>query len=185
MNPPGSARGRSPSVGSAAAAPSPRHNAGPSWSTYKVGDLVQYHSASHGDWLPATIIKVDPQGKVIIDLKPNTWMPKEEQASKLRPRQSAQPASRCASPMGSRRPSSEERNFPQRGMTPSRAQSPSRAASPRRAMSRDAPPNRAASPSHYAPREAAANGTPRVRPPGIPRAAASPLRAGGRSIAGV
>merc|ERR1712048_312162 len=71
---PNSARGRSPSVG-----------AKPTWGAYKVGDPVEYHSSSHKDWLPASIIKVDANGRIIIDLKPNTWITKEEQVGKIRP----------------------------------------------------------------------------------------------------
>jgi len=201
---PSSNRGRSPSVGSLT--PSAQGSGAPSWSTYKVGDMVEYHSSSHKDWLPATITKVDAQGRVIIDLKPNTWMTKEEQATKIRPRRMApapQSGSRCASPM--RRQSSVDRvgltpgyaspggGVP-RAMTPSyRAPSPSgRVQSPSRALSRDRPSSRAASPSgRYAADSAGYGvGTPRmgVRPPGIPRVgagAASPLRSGGRSIAGM
>jgi len=54
--------------------------------TFKKGDYVEYHSATHSDWLPAKVIKEEPGGKVVIDLKPNTWMSQEEQLQKLRHR---------------------------------------------------------------------------------------------------
>merc|ERR1712066_1052213 len=53
---------------------------------YVKGDLCEFWSNSHGDWLPATIINTDGSGRIQIDLKPNTWITREEQSSKLRPR---------------------------------------------------------------------------------------------------
>lgn len=52
--------------------------------TYCKGDAVEYHSSSHADWLPAVVISTNDVGDIIIDLKPNTWIPKEEQAGKVR-----------------------------------------------------------------------------------------------------
>merc|ERR1719237_880985 len=71
---------------------------------YKKSDLVEYYSNSHKDWLPATIINVDYEGRIIIDLKPNTWISRDEQATRVRLRKTpaglnGRPGSRCASPM--------------------------------------------------------------------------------------
>ncbi|CAE8582727.1 unnamed protein product [Polarella glacialis] len=53
---------------------------------YRAGDLVEYHSNTHQDWLPAAVLSVDGAGRIVIDLKPNTWMNAEEQSRKIRPR---------------------------------------------------------------------------------------------------
>lgn len=138
---------------------------------YRRGDLVEYHSASHGDWLPAVITNTNTDGKVVIDLKPNTWLGKEEQALKLRPRpKAARPGSRAASPM-MRSPSAG-------AIRPVRASSRDvRAESP---FLRARPPSAGARP--------ASGGAPFQRPPGVPLASPqrqpSPLRQGGRNIVG-
>eukprot|EP00928_Gymnodinium_smaydae_P049423 TRINITY_DN3316_c0_g1_i1.p1 TRINITY_DN3316_c0_g1~~TRINITY_DN3316_c0_g1_i1.p1 ORF type:complete len:540 (+),score=98.27 TRINITY_DN3316_c0_g1_i1:182-1801(+) len=54
--------------------------------SYRRGDLVEYHSSTHKDWLPATVVNVDVDGRIIIDLKPNTWLTREAQANSVRPR---------------------------------------------------------------------------------------------------
>lgn len=176
---------RSPSVGSGVGSGAPA----PLWGSYKVGDQVEFLSTSHKEWLPATIIRVDSEGRIIIDLKPNTWISKEEQQNRVRPKAQKAPAyqqrqsgSRAASPMLQRN-ASAERGYPGQASPAggARAGTPSRASSPRRALSRDAPPSRGASPRGGV----GPYGTPR-RPPGMPPArAASPLRSGGRSIAGM
>lgn len=56
---------------------------------YKKNDLVEYHSSTHQEWLPASVLGVDTIGRIQIDLKPNTWISVEEQASKIRPRRAA------------------------------------------------------------------------------------------------
>jgi NIMA (never in mitosis gene a)-related kinase len=53
---------------------------------YRRNDLVEYHSNTHKDWLPATVVSVDAEGRIVIDLKPNTWIPRETQAAQVRPR---------------------------------------------------------------------------------------------------
>jgi len=175
---------RSPSMG-AADRPGSRAGGGgaaPVWGMYKKSDLVEYYSNSHKDWLPATIINVDYEGRIIIDLKPNTWISRDEQATRVRLRKTpaglnGRPGSRCASPM-MKSPSAA-------GFDGLRGNTPSRQPSPRRAPSRE-PPSRAESPRR---RADAGAGTPRIRPPGlpsgIPRVSDSPLRAGGRNIAGL
>jgi len=177
---------RSPSMG-AADRPGSRAGGGgaaPVWGMYKKSDLVEFYSNSHKDWLPATIINVDYEGRITIDLKPNTWISRDEQSTRVRPRKSAaglnsRPGSRCASPM-MRSPSAGGFDRGLRGNTPSRQPSP------RRVPSRG-PPSRAESPrAGYG---GAGAGTPRIRPPGlrpgISRVSDSPLRAGGRNIAGI
>jgi len=175
-------------------APSPRRNG----DAYQKNDLVEYWSVSHGEWLPATVVNTDLEGRVIIDLKPNTWIPREEQDKKIRRRGGPQaPGSRAgshgpgASPQIGRTPSADRFGAgvrapsPRRAPSPGRAMSPARGASPswRSAMG-DVPAGRAMSP-----RARADVGTPR-RPPGMPPAGGapritdSPLRAGGRNIAG-
>lgn len=163
--------------------------AAPSWGPLKKGDLVEYFSSSHKDWLPATVVNADGDGRIIIDLKPNTWISKEEQASKIRDRRgrpgSRPPSRGAANGMVQRSPSVGS-------LQGGRAQTPSRAASPRRALSSDRPSFNAESPrSRQRGIDAAVGGanggTPRVRPPGLPpgpRVSDSPLRAGGRNIAG-
>jgi len=88
--------------------------------TYKKGDLVEYQSTAHKSWLPATITNVDLDGNIMLDLKPNTWISKEKQASVVRPRTAA-PAGPTSAPHGQR------------------SSTPGRAASPRRAIYGDSP----------------------------------------------
>lgn len=156
---------------------------------YSKGDLVEYYSGTHRDWLPATILNVDGSGRVIIDLKPNTWMSREEQASKIRPRGGHDDASAAPAPP-----------MPVRGRTPSavsglerqnsnlHAPYPgSRAASPsvggRNAPMRAPSPSRAASPRlGGGMRREPSNGA--LQRPPMSRDSPS-LRAGGRNIAGI
>lgn len=149
---------------------------------YRRGDLVEYYSMSHKDWLPAVVANLDSDGRIVIDLKPNTWLSKDEQAAKVRPRGRGASANRPASrgtPMVQRSPSVgalASGNHQARGMTPSRAPSPCRGSSRDRAE------------SPFVRRDAGA-GTPRMRPPGLPpgmpKASDSPLRQGGKCIAGI
>lgn len=55
--------------------------------TFSKRDKVEYHSATHCEWLPATITDVNSKGSIRMDCKPNTWMPIEMQSDKVRPRQ--------------------------------------------------------------------------------------------------
>eukprot|EP00930_Biecheleria_cincta_P035089 TRINITY_DN24166_c0_g1_i1.p1 TRINITY_DN24166_c0_g1~~TRINITY_DN24166_c0_g1_i1.p1 ORF type:complete len:630 (+),score=92.83 TRINITY_DN24166_c0_g1_i1:161-2050(+) len=86
--------------------------------SYRIHDQIEYHSPSHGDWLPATVTNVDSEGRIIIDLKPNTWISKEDQATRVRPKavQSAsdRPGSLAGSPPSARRPS--QGGLPPRGL---------------------------------------------------------------------
>lgn len=93
------------------------HSAGPycdGAGSYRRGDLVEYHSMTHKDWLPATVVNVDLERKIIIDLKPNTWISREQQAVQVRPRARrvandqpgcAPQAGACGTPLRQRSPS--------------------------------------------------------------------------------
>lgn len=170
---------------------------------YKKGDLVEYFSATHRDWLPAVIVNIDAEGKIIIDLKPNTWLGKDEQTSKIRLRRKCVPDPAPQRPASHRAPSpvrqrSASREAPSGAPGQAGAGTPrSRDASPAPVGSRQGTPwrqrsdtpSRAASPRAGAP--GSGNGTPRSRPPGIPRVADSPgvrrrsaVGAAGMAIAG-
>eukprot|EP00928_Gymnodinium_smaydae_P052587 TRINITY_DN3658_c0_g3_i1.p1 TRINITY_DN3658_c0_g3~~TRINITY_DN3658_c0_g3_i1.p1 ORF type:complete len:534 (+),score=103.25 TRINITY_DN3658_c0_g3_i1:187-1788(+) len=74
---------------------------------YRRYDLVEYLSMSHREWLPATVVKAE-DGKIVLDLKPNTWISAEEQAVKVRPRRGESKSSaggRAADSSPLRRPS--------------------------------------------------------------------------------
>jgi NIMA (never in mitosis gene a)-related kinase len=186
-----SADQRAPAASPPPASPVTRRDDG----RYKKGDLVEYFSATHKDWLPAVVVNVDMEGKIVIDLKPNTWLRKDEQAEKIRRRgkQDAVPPRAGhggASPLRQRSPSAPGRErdpgcpgsrAPSREASPARPsqRSPSREASPAPRggtpwRNRAETPSRAASPHGGAP--SAAGGTPRQRPPGIPRVSDSPMR---------
>mmetsp|Transcript_137529 Transcript_137529/g.343143 ORF Transcript_137529/g.343143 Transcript_137529/m.343143 type:complete len:527 (-) Transcript_137529:79-1659(-) len=98
-------------------------------SVYRKGDLVEYYSNTHKDWLPATVVNVDDAGRIIVDLKPNTWITRDQQASAVRPRSKLNaepahcPAPALAPPMA---PPMRQRS-PSAGHLPSRAPSPGRA----------------------------------------------------------
>lgn len=100
---------------------------------YKRNDLVEYHSSAHQNWLPAVVINVDNDGRILIDLKPNTWMAKEQQASSVRPRSGGADGSTpaAAAPRVSASPSrgASPRRSPSQGSN-MRAPSPQRAAQP-------------------------------------------------------
>jgi len=51
---------------------------------HKKGDAVEFRSAAHRGWLPAFVIDTDPEGSILIDLKPNSWLPTDQQATKIR-----------------------------------------------------------------------------------------------------
>jgi len=74
---------------------------------YRKNDLVDYHSSTHKDWLPATVINVDSDSRIVIDLKPNTWLTPEMQAHSVRPRRPSpvHAAAGVATPLRQRSPS--------------------------------------------------------------------------------
>jgi NIMA (never in mitosis gene a)-related kinase len=74
---------------------------------YAVDDCVEFYSETHKEWLPAVVLQVDDEGKVIVNLKPKTWIAVKVQSTRVRPRSSLgeQP-----SVPSSRRPSVIERS---------------------------------------------------------------------------
>lgn len=56
---------------------------------FRKSDKVEYWSDTHKEWLPATVKDVDADGRVIVDLKPKTWLTLEVQSQRVRPRQSS------------------------------------------------------------------------------------------------
>lgn len=53
--------------------------------TFKKGDVVEYYSATHGEWLTSKVTAVKASGEIQIDLKPNAWISVDVQAEKVRP----------------------------------------------------------------------------------------------------
>eukprot|EP00747_Dinoflagellata_sp_TGD_P164649 gnl/TRDRNA2_/TRDRNA2_184877_c0_seq1.p1 gnl/TRDRNA2_/TRDRNA2_184877_c0~~gnl/TRDRNA2_/TRDRNA2_184877_c0_seq1.p1 ORF type:complete len:526 (+),score=64.57 gnl/TRDRNA2_/TRDRNA2_184877_c0_seq1:128-1705(+) len=51
---------------------------------YAVGDLVDYYSTSFKEWCPAEVTKVNADGRIMIDVKPNVWLPLEAQEAQVR-----------------------------------------------------------------------------------------------------
>eukprot|EP00913_Durusdinium_trenchii_P032098 g30058.t1 len=86
--------------------------------SYRKGDLIEYHSSTHKEWLPAQIIDADQDGRIVIDLKPGTWIARATQALQVRPRRSSPPPPPpVAPPM--------RQKSPMRQMSPRRQRSPS------------------------------------------------------------
>lgn len=123
--------------------------------SYRKGDLIEYHSSTHKEWLPAQIIDADQDGRIVIDLKPGTWIARATKAIQVRPRRSS-PAPSAPPPQV---PPMRQRS-PMRQMSPRRQRSPSvgrardfaglglREPSPwHRAGSREASPRRHREPS--------------------------------------
>jgi len=54
---------------------------------YQKNDNVEYYSETHREWLPAVVTNVDPDGRIMLNVKPNAWLSLEVQAQKVRPRQ--------------------------------------------------------------------------------------------------
>jgi NIMA (never in mitosis gene a)-related kinase len=57
--------------------------------TYQRNDNVEYYSETHKEWLPAVITNVDPDGRIMLNVKPNVWLGLEVQSQKVRPRDGA------------------------------------------------------------------------------------------------
>eukprot|EP00931_Biecheleriopsis_adriatica_P099241 TRINITY_DN7362_c0_g1_i1.p1 TRINITY_DN7362_c0_g1~~TRINITY_DN7362_c0_g1_i1.p1 ORF type:complete len:472 (+),score=114.08 TRINITY_DN7362_c0_g1_i1:68-1417(+) len=111
---------------------------------YAKGESVEYYSATHGEWLPATVTAINDDGRIQLNVKPNAWISLEIQAEKVRPRQTASQAAPStpsassapapAAAAGGRPPSSRPgERAPSRGRE---AVAPGRAASPRRDLGR-------------------------------------------------
>jgi len=171
--------------------------------SYKQNDQVEYYSGTHNDWLAAVIINADTHGRIIIDLKPNTWITKEDQAMKVRPRKKAvvdrnYPRA-CPTPLRNRSPSVGALR-PNRAIgTPLQHRSPSASALDRNtpsavgsasALDRNTPSAVGLSPPHprspstgaierHPPQRApSAVGTPRAATPSKHRGGSSPPRVG-------
>lgn len=52
--------------------------------TYRVKDWVEYWSETHRKWLATQVIATDAEGRICIELKPNSWLTKEVQARRVR-----------------------------------------------------------------------------------------------------
>jgi len=76
-----------PSASGAANASKPA--ATESTGNYQRNDNVEYYSETHKEWLPAVITNVDPDGRVMLNVKPNVWLGLEVQGAKVRPREGA------------------------------------------------------------------------------------------------
>jgi NIMA (never in mitosis gene a)-related kinase len=53
--------------------------------TYRSRDWVEYWSETHRKWLLTQVTDTDAEGRICIELKPNTWLTKDVQASRVRP----------------------------------------------------------------------------------------------------
>mmetsp|Transcript_94322 Transcript_94322/g.177478 ORF Transcript_94322/g.177478 Transcript_94322/m.177478 type:complete len:473 (+) Transcript_94322:58-1476(+) len=86
--------------------------------TYSKKDLVEYYSGTHGEWLPATVIAVDDQGRITLDIKPNAWLSSRLQADRVRPRpkhlEAAAQVPAADAPVLARRPSRRDTPPPER-----------------------------------------------------------------------
>lgn len=154
-------------------APSPRQSNGVDVSenpyretagSFKRGDRVEYYSETHKEWLPATVTANDAEGRICIDLKPNSWLSLDIQATRVRPRAPQQPPSVGRHPMHGGGVAT-----PMRHNSPSwRSPSPAgmRAGTPGRHRDHSpgfpGPPSRGGTPMRRASREHSAG------PPGLP-----------------
>lgn len=101
--------------------------------SYRKGDLIEYHSSTHREWLPAQIIDADAEGRIVIDLKPGTWIARAAQATTVRPRRvSPGPAPVAVPPYRQRSPSVGRGGM--REASPWHPRAGSREPSPRRRM---------------------------------------------------
>lgn len=48
------------------------------------GDVVEYYSETHKEWVESEVIDSDSGGSVILNVKPNTWLTPDVQATKVR-----------------------------------------------------------------------------------------------------
>jgi len=54
---------------------------------YTKGGLVEYYSPTHQEWLPATVTNTDPDGRIMLNVKPNVWLSLDLQGERVRPRE--------------------------------------------------------------------------------------------------
>jgi NIMA (never in mitosis gene a)-related kinase len=88
---------------------------------FQKGDGIEYWSGTHNKWVPGVVSDVDGNGNIIIDLKPRTWIGRDEQVKKIRLRQGGggRPASKDRPPSAA---AYKERPYSARGPRPSSAQ---------------------------------------------------------------
>jgi NIMA (never in mitosis gene a)-related kinase len=152
--------------GLAAAAAAPVH--------YQRGDLVEYYSATHNRWVPATVANVDASGSIVVDLKPNSWISKNEQAQKVRRRKAEgggangypQQQAAVAAPAAQRSPAAGQRPAMPRCPSPSPQQvaaSPVRQRSPSVGPAGSRAPSPSAQPRSPSPGPGGVGATPRGR----------------------
>merc|ERR1719161_682824 len=55
--------------------------------TYRKGEVVEYYSETHKEWLPAMVNSVDSDGLILLNVKPNTKLSLEMQSERVRPKQ--------------------------------------------------------------------------------------------------
>lgn len=53
--------------------------------SFEFGDQVEYCAEMGSDWLPGTVIGVNKDGWIRIDLLPDLWLRKQDQATRVRP----------------------------------------------------------------------------------------------------
>lgn len=133
--------------------------------TYTKGELVEYYSETHNEWLPATVTAMDAAGRAMLNVKPNVWLSLEIQQAKVRPRAGQAsgggggrpPPSGGAPPLGSPSRPSEQRRPESRGggggggaggRPPAAAEAPGRQASPMYRGASGGGGSRGASPRH-------------------------------------
>lgn len=61
--------------------------------TFKIADQVEYRAEMGSDWMPATVVGVNKDGGIRIDLHPRLWLRVEDQATKIRPGKPTKPSS--------------------------------------------------------------------------------------------
>lgn len=92
--------------------------------TYTKNEAVEYYSATHGEWLPATVTDTNPDGQIMLNVKPNVWLSLQVQSERVRPRANGagRPSSNSRPPAapggGSPSRPSEQRRPPSDRRTP-------------------------------------------------------------------
>jgi len=88
----GSARAQAPAPPKPSSSGGGNKNGADNAGRYTKGQLVEYYSPTHGEWLPATTTNTDTDGRIMLNVKPNVWLSLDLQGQRVRPRQeTAQP----------------------------------------------------------------------------------------------
>lgn len=53
---------------------------------YRKNDEVEYYSCTSGEWLPASVLETDDEGRIVLDIRPRLWILPKQQAVRIRPR---------------------------------------------------------------------------------------------------